>query len=383
MCIVRRVSACVGILLFLLSLSGCDLLLGIQVVSDPIFSHTPGVYDESIVVSLSTGTEGATIRYTLDSSVPSETHGTVYEVPIGLTEEKLIRAIAYKDGYTPSNVVEGLFTVSTLPVSDPTFYIPGGSYVGRQLVEIESTTDDAIIRYTLDGNDPSPTSGHLYTTALAISRPCTLKAIAYKDGHQTSAIASTTFDITYSAGSIGPGGGYVFFDKGTLDRDIGTYDPGTGTWTKTGVTEISWRYLEVAPSSSEGAGNNWGGEGTGVVSNVSALGGGWMNTINIISEFGETDPDQNRSDYAASFCYYLSGVENANISNEWYLPSRAELSLLYDTLYLEGLGDFVDDMYWSSTSMEDNTAYVVDFYSGTETFKRRYEYHRVRAIRAF
>ena len=383
MSIVQRFLIVAGLLLCILFLSGCDLEPGINAVLEPVFSPLPGVYEQSCLISLNTDTEGAIIRYTLDGSVPSMTYGIVYSEPFQVTETTVIRAISYKKGFTISDVSEGLFTITKAVVSTPTFSIAAGAFQGRQLVEIESTADDAIIRYTLDGSDPSPTTGIIYNMPVNLYQSCTLKAIAYKEGLESSSIQAADYVITLIIGSIGPGGGYVFFDKGAYNRDIGTYDLNTGDWTKVGESLILWRYLEAAPSSTEGAGNNWGGTGISVTADLHSLGGGWMNTFNIISEFGATDPYQNRSDYAARHCSLTFVQYNSHILNDWYLPSLAELKLLYSVLYQQGLGDFVDDKYWSSTSVNDTTGYLFNFMQGSQSMKDRYEYHRVRAIRAF
>ena len=380
MWIFRRIMFLAGLLIIIV---GCDLLLGLQVVSEPVLSPFPGTYDDIISVSLESETDGATIRYTLDGSSPSRTHGYLYSEAFDLHENTSVHAIAYKEGYTPSSVVEGSYTISSSPVSNPSFSISEGTYQDRQLVEIESLTENTIICYTLDGSDPTPVSGNIYSSALNIYSPCTLKAIAYKVGYQESEIASASYDIIFQVGSVGPGGGYVFFDKGSHNKDVGTYDLSTGTWTKTGEAEITWRFLEAAPSSSEAAGNNWGGTGISVTADQSVLGGGWLNTLYIISELGDIDPEQQRSDYAARYAYSVEIGNDANIANGWYLPSLAELELLYETWCEGALGEFVDDLYWSSTSLQDETAYTVDFYSGLKPMSRRYEYHRVRAIRAF
>ena len=54
-------------------------------------------------VELATATEGAAIHYTVDGSTPSEA-SKKYTGPITIEEDTVIKAIAYKDGLTPSTV---------------------------------------------------------------------------------------------------------------------------------------------------------------------------------------------------------------------------------------------------------------------------------------
>ena len=63
-----------------------------------------------------------------------------------------------------------------------------------------SGPDDAEIRYTLDGSDPTAESS-LYSEALTLTDTTTVKAIAIKDG-ESSSIASKTFTKTGESGGF-------------------------------------------------------------------------------------------------------------------------------------------------------------------------------------
>ena len=73
-------------------------------VSDTKFSMKRGHYDAGITVSITTETEEASIRYTTDGSAPDESTGTLYDSPITLSATTILRAIAYKAGYEPTNI---------------------------------------------------------------------------------------------------------------------------------------------------------------------------------------------------------------------------------------------------------------------------------------
>ena len=73
-------------------------------VSDTKFSVKRGHYDSEIAVSITTETEGASIRYTTDGSAPDASTGTLYEGPVSLASTTILRAIAYKAGFQPTNV---------------------------------------------------------------------------------------------------------------------------------------------------------------------------------------------------------------------------------------------------------------------------------------
>ena len=73
-------------------------------VEDTKFSRDRGFYTNVVQVSITTATENASIRYTLDGSTPSEVYGTLYTIPITITNTTPLRAIAYKTGYKSSDV---------------------------------------------------------------------------------------------------------------------------------------------------------------------------------------------------------------------------------------------------------------------------------------
>ena len=51
--------------------------------------------------------EYATIRYTIDGSEPSESHGLVYDEPLYLSSTELtVKAVAVREGYDPGPVAE-------------------------------------------------------------------------------------------------------------------------------------------------------------------------------------------------------------------------------------------------------------------------------------
>ena len=74
------------------------------VVADTKFEPNRGFYESSFSVEITTVTEGASIRYTLDGSAPSISHGIEYEGPIAVSDTTTIRAVAYKAGHRSTDV---------------------------------------------------------------------------------------------------------------------------------------------------------------------------------------------------------------------------------------------------------------------------------------
>ena len=74
----------------------------------PTFSPGAGTYDE-VEVAI-TSTAGASIYYTLTGSTPT-TYSTLYDGPITIAETKTLKARAFKDGWTQSDVASGTYTI--------------------------------------------------------------------------------------------------------------------------------------------------------------------------------------------------------------------------------------------------------------------------------
>ena len=81
-------------------------------------------------------------------------------------------------------------------VATPTFNPAGGTYYEPQSVTISCTTEGATIYYTTDGSEPTENSQqYSFGVSLNISETTTLKAKAFKDGYNASAIAEATYTI--------------------------------------------------------------------------------------------------------------------------------------------------------------------------------------------
>jgi uncharacterized repeat protein (TIGR03803 family) len=163
-------------------------------VAPPVFFPGTGAYSSAQTVTIISATPGASIRYTLDGSTPTETNGTPYSGPVLISANTSLTAIAYESGFTDSPLNSGNYTF--LPqVAAPTFSPGSGTYVDSQTVTISTATNGASIRYTTDGSPPTETNGVLYAGPVTISGTTTLNAIAYEAGFIDSPVTDGTFTI--------------------------------------------------------------------------------------------------------------------------------------------------------------------------------------------
>mgnify|MGYP001262435305 CR=1 FL=1 len=82
--------------------NGGELVQGF--VKDTKFSVDRGIHNEPFDLIISSETEGSRIYYTTDGSVPDPPNGQIYNKPITITNTTVVRAVAYKDNFEPTNV---------------------------------------------------------------------------------------------------------------------------------------------------------------------------------------------------------------------------------------------------------------------------------------
>jgi len=168
----------------------------------PTFSPAVGTYTSVQTVTITSSTSGASIRYTIDGSTPTETHGTLYSGPVSISADTSFAAVAYAPGFTDSAVTNAKYTINLPKAVKPAFSPAPGTYASAQNVIITSTTSGATIRYTTDGSTPSETIGTIYSGSVNISATTTLKAIAYKTGFTDSTVTSGVYTITKVAAPV-------------------------------------------------------------------------------------------------------------------------------------------------------------------------------------
>jgi len=173
-------------------------------VSTPNFFPPAGTLAGPTLVTISSATPGASIRYTTDGSTPTSTSGTLYSFPVDVSASMTIKAVAYEAGWLDSISSSAVYV---LPVTAPTFSPGGGTYSVPQSVTISTTTPGAAIRYTTDGSDPTSTSGTVYSAPVAVNGSMTLKAIAYLAGWSDSPVFAATYTLPAAAPTFSPGGG--------------------------------------------------------------------------------------------------------------------------------------------------------------------------------
>lgn len=105
-----------------------------------------------------------------------------------------MRAISVKDGYRNSTIEAERFTIIPPVAPAPMFDLLGDTYYGTRFLTITNSLPGSSIYYTTNGTTPT-TSSTLYTGALTLSNPATVRAITVKSGYTQSSEVSQTYTI--------------------------------------------------------------------------------------------------------------------------------------------------------------------------------------------
>lgn len=262
---------------------------------------------------------------------------------------------------TGSNLVScGDITIGTKRSEVVSYDMTGNYWGDDKTVELDSKGDDANLNFIHDCYDD-------FNLSRVIYRGYSRSALA-GCGYQGPDYGTTGGYSGYSIGDTGPARGIVFYDKGF-------YSDG-------------WRYLECAPNDIgrfvfgyyRQDGGNYKFVGTST-----SVGAGMYNTEALVDAMDmgglayKNSSGDEKAEYAARKCmdYEYGGYD------DWFLPSKDELNLMYENLKRNGIGQFADDYYWSSSEYNARYAWWQYFYSGRQDGSNRSYVSYVRPIRAF
>jgi hypothetical protein len=148
-----------------------------------------GTYPNFVAVTISGAVNGAIIRYTLDGTNPIAT-STISAGQVTILSSKKLIAQAFVNGVANGQPVTGDYTIT---VGVPTFSPAPGTYTTAKLVTISKGANNGVIRYTLDGSDPSASSP-VFSTAINVAATTTITARLF-NGNTISAAATGTYTI--------------------------------------------------------------------------------------------------------------------------------------------------------------------------------------------
>lgn len=168
----------------------------------PLISPASGSHPAGTLVTITTGTEGAIIKYTTDGSTPDKDHGNTYGGQIELSTNQ-IKAIAVKDGLDDSDVATADYTVQA-PYS-PVFSPVSGVYYANSInvaLSVSSGDYDEIKYSTDPAITPAANTGGVYSTPITVNKTnTTVWAVSVKSG-VVSGVNSATYILKVTAPTV-------------------------------------------------------------------------------------------------------------------------------------------------------------------------------------
>lgn len=188
---------------------------------DPVFSLADGeeFAHSNQVVSIRWDNDGV-LRYTLDGTDPT-TESPVYDGPFTFNDSVVIKAKVFSDDFFDSAVVTASLTRVWENVATPVIDAVESFTGSKTKVVISCATDGAIVRYTLNGNEPNSHSTK-YTGPFYVTDSCTVKAYAVKIDYLNSAVATYAIEKVWGIGD----------SLGKPDHGFATEGDGGAGWTR-------------------------------------------------------------------------------------------------------------------------------------------------------
>jgi uncharacterized repeat protein (TIGR02543 family) len=362
-----------------------------------------------------TGNDGNGVQVLADHIVSTASNQTLYAKWNGINYSITFSSQGGSVPSLESKIVTYSQTYGTLPTVTRENYVFDGWWTGNDGTgtRVQSSTTVSISadqtfyakwlpQYTINfnsqgGSAPSPESkivtySQTYGTLPTVTRENYVFDGWWtgNDGTGTQILPSSTVSLTENSTLyakwiltpyISPSGGYVFYENPNYAID-------------------GWRYLEAAPAGWSGGSEDpyyyvFGYHRTSAndinmtVGTVEGIGSGKENTRKLVGAMGffsysSSSGSTMTAAYAAKVCADLEITNDGVLYNDWFMPSKDELNLMYQKLKKNNLGGFSGGYYWSSSEYDAYDAWCQYFYNGNQYYYDRYfGSSRVRPVRAF
>ena len=158
--------------------AGFTIIITTPAVAIPTITPAGGTFTNSVKVSLSCGTAGATIRYTIDGSAPTSS-SPIYKTALTLTNSVTLKVQAFKKKLADSAVATAAFTViPPPPLTVTTATLPGGTVKVKYSQSLTATGGTAPYKWSLATGSKLPAGLTLNATTGLISGKPTKAATA-------------------------------------------------------------------------------------------------------------------------------------------------------------------------------------------------------------
>ncbi len=211
-------------------------------VAAPTFSPAAGTYSAAPMVTITTTTSGASIRYTTDGTSPSTTAGTLFISGFSVATTTTVKAIAFKSGMTNSPVASALYTINlpsvTISVAPPTASLLASqtqpitaTVTGSTNLSVNWTLNPATGAGTLSAASSMSGIAITYTAPASIATKTTVTVTGTSAADMTKSGVST---ITLNPPAVT--GGPITVSPATVSVALN----GSQTFTASGQPSVTW-----------------------------------------------------------------------------------------------------------------------------------------------
>lgn len=157
-----------------------EFKLEIQKIKTPELDPPKVTFKERVFVGADCETKGVTYRYTIDGPDPTE-RSDVFPGGMAIEETCMLKVRAFRDGWVPSDTVIGNYTKEKVLVERCEFEPRAETKIDHELrVKITCRTPDVVIRYTMNGDEPTKNS-RVYKEPLVLNKESTIVARAFAE----------------------------------------------------------------------------------------------------------------------------------------------------------------------------------------------------------
>ncbi len=177
----------------------------LQTVATPTFSPAEGTYYEPQTVTIACETDGATIYYTIDGTVPTP-NSTVYSAAITISETTTVKAIATKEGMNDSEIATATYTITDAPSSSDYVRISDLSQLGNgaQVILAARYNENVNEYYAMTAQTSGKPVGVLFTSVPSTNGDAIPSTLAEQENsfYWTVTTDGTNYTFTNAAGDV-------------------------------------------------------------------------------------------------------------------------------------------------------------------------------------
>ncbi|MBR1410652.1 MAG: chitobiase/beta-hexosaminidase C-terminal domain-containing protein [Prevotella sp.] len=329
-------------------------------------------------VTLTTTTDGGTIYYTTDGTVPTES-SAVYNATTGvvLTENCAVKAMVAKEGMLHSSTATSeTYSWFTCPTVDFATYIENGTAKMKLFLSDSTTVSVANMKimYRLNSSYYINEYGTEYTSPIAVESGNTVYAIAMKDNFNTSSTTSKSMNYTTEGWKQMPQPTITHDDKEKL-VSITAAD----TLDIYYIIQPANSTVDMIPSTSSTKYTApFSVESNGIVKAVTAKTGyvnsqvstwdasSWFRLDNVIYE-PQYEQNGDAKTYKMKLSHTMDGVTIRYYINNSYYGDDSSTRKIYDgTPFVVNIGEYVHAMAFAAGQVDSEWSYS---YIQESTFK--------------